>query len=111
MGLLWLSIADYHIVCFSFYRVDLINSDYRVSPSSRHVLLFVLVYRDYGHTTLYSNEIALKIYFYFSHILYNLDQLMYLFVDKSLVSYATMHQGCGQVPVLVLVLKYNFIST
>ena len=81
-------------MCFSFYRVDLINSDYRVyiSPSSRHVLLFVLlVYRDYGHTALYSNEIALQIYFYFSHILYNLDQLMYLFVDKSLVSYATMH--------------------
>ena len=49
------------------------------------------IYRDYGHTALYSNEIALQISFYFSHVLYNLDQLMYLFVDKSLVSYATMH--------------------
>ena len=75
-------------MCFSFYRVDLINSDYRVCISP--CTTFVLVYRDYGHTALYSNEIALQIYFYFSHILYNLYQLMYLFVDKSLVSYATM---------------------
>ena len=37
----------------------------------RHVLLFVIVYSDYGHTALYSNEIALQISFYFSHILYN----------------------------------------
>ena len=91
MGFMWLSIQDYHIVCFYFYRVDLINSDYRVYTVCRHVLLFVLVYRDYGHTALYSNEIALQMSYYFSHILYNLDQLMYLFVDKSLVSYATMH--------------------
>ena len=58
---------------FLFYRVNLISSDYRVYMY-RHVLLFVLVYRDYGHTALYTNGIALQIYFYFSHILYNLDQ-------------------------------------
>ena len=68
-------------MCFSFFRVDIINSDYRVYIY-HHVLLFVLVYRDYGHTA-HSNEIALQISFDFSH--------MYLFVDKSLVSYATMH--------------------
>ena len=77
-------------MCFSFYRVDLINSDYRVYIAMYY--FFLLVYRDYGHTALYStNEIALQISFYFLHILYNLDQLMYLFVVKSLVSYATMH--------------------
>ena len=63
-----------------------------MTPEYHHVLLFVLlVYRDYGHTALYSNESGLQTSFYFSHILYNLDQLMYLFVDKSLGSYATMH--------------------
>ena len=95
MGLLWLSTQDYHIVCFSFYRVQSIYIAILTVTTEyiyRHVLLFVLVYRDYGHTALYSNEIALQISFYFSHILYNLDQLMYLFVDKSLVSYATMHK-------------------
>ena len=65
-------------MCFSFYRVDLINSDYRVQIY-RHVLLFVLVYRDYGHTALYSNEIALQISFYFSHILYNLDHIFHIY--------------------------------
>ena len=42
MGLVWLSTQDYHIVCFSFYRVDLINSDY----NTRHYTVMQLHHKN-----------------------------------------------------------------
>ncbi len=38
------------------------------------------------------------------------NSLLNLFVTLYMM-YSRAPQGCGQVPVLVLVLKYNFIST
>ena len=77
-------------MCFSFYRVDLINSDYRVYIAMYYFLYWYTEITDTQHYTVM--KLHYKYLFIFHIIiLYNLDQLMYLFVVKSLVSYATMH--------------------